>query len=390
MKKIGTIFTALALFLGLCACTAAQSEAPGAETSQTPTWQEQYDLGVRYLSEGNYKEAILAFTAAIEIDPKQAPAYVGRGDAYVLSGEAEENLAAAKVDYEKAIELDGTNAEAYLGLADVYIRQGNYEKALKILRQGLKLTENNPNITGRISELEKELSKPEETLSYNSYGGTEFTQRSDYREVTELTSVEISWLETALDAVANFDETRLEQLVNQCMEETENQVFAFRTIWNGYKVEFFCNHNYYGTPCLNGEFRPKDATGYVFSVTIPGEPTGVEGSSYGTVNRLAACQCIDWQWNGTATIMDVDLSMGTDKVDISILSNGTVPMINSLRDGDYIQDYTYFTTVTTYSMGRTIACDGEVQEFDSTFWGICSGYDGPVDGNQFTLDALYW
>ena len=34
-------------------------------------WQEQYDLGVRYLSEGNYEEAIIAFTAAIEIDPKR-------------------------------------------------------------------------------------------------------------------------------------------------------------------------------------------------------------------------------------------------------------------------------------------------------------------------------
>ena len=45
-----------------------------------PTWQEKYDLGVRYLSEGNYEEAIIAFTAAIEIDPKQASAYVGRGD----------------------------------------------------------------------------------------------------------------------------------------------------------------------------------------------------------------------------------------------------------------------------------------------------------------------
>lgn len=38
-------------------------------------WQEQYDLGVRYLSEGNYEEAIIAFTAAIEIDPKRYEAY---------------------------------------------------------------------------------------------------------------------------------------------------------------------------------------------------------------------------------------------------------------------------------------------------------------------------
>lgn len=53
--------------LSLCAC---------ARENVGSTWQEQYDLGVRYLSEGNYEEAIIAFTAAIEIDPKRAETYI--------------------------------------------------------------------------------------------------------------------------------------------------------------------------------------------------------------------------------------------------------------------------------------------------------------------------
>ena len=53
------------------------------------SWQSQYDLGVRYLSEGNYKEAIIAFTAAIEIDPKQERAYIGLVEAYVAVGDTE-------------------------------------------------------------------------------------------------------------------------------------------------------------------------------------------------------------------------------------------------------------------------------------------------------------
>lgn len=153
MKKLITLFAALTLLWGLCACTAAQT-GPGAEASKAPTWQEQYDLGVRYLSEGNYREAILAFTAAIEIDPNQAPAYVGRGDAYVLSGETEENLTAAKTDYEKAIELDETSAEAYLGLADIYIGQGDYEKAREILRCAVNLLGENKRILEKLSEIE--------------------------------------------------------------------------------------------------------------------------------------------------------------------------------------------------------------------------------------------
>lgn len=47
------------------------------------SWQEQYDLGIRYLNEGNYEEAILAFNAAIEIDPKRPEAYAKAAESYV-------------------------------------------------------------------------------------------------------------------------------------------------------------------------------------------------------------------------------------------------------------------------------------------------------------------
>lgn len=136
-------FGILMLFLLLAACN-----------PQAPTWQEQYNMGLRYLEEGNYEEAIIAFTAAIEIDPKQAPAYVGRGDAYIQLGEAKENLTAAQADYEKAIELDEMLAEAYLGLANVYIHQEEYEKAQKILLDGVEVT-SSQDIMNILDELEK-------------------------------------------------------------------------------------------------------------------------------------------------------------------------------------------------------------------------------------------
>lgn len=150
MKRIFTITVIIAMVLELCACG-----------QKAPAWQEQYDLGVRYLVEGNYQEAILAFTAAIEIDPKRAPAYVGRGDAYMKSGETEDNLAAAKADYEKAIELDEANVNAYLGLADVYIRQGDTEAARTILEQGLAATED-AKLQDRLNELEQQEGRPKE------------------------------------------------------------------------------------------------------------------------------------------------------------------------------------------------------------------------------------
>ena len=104
MKKITAIFITLALIMGLCACSQSASTA----------WQEQYDLGVRYLSEGNYREAIIAFQAAIEIDPR--------------------------------------HAEAYEKLADAYLALGDLDSALQALRDGYAAT-GNPRLQARIDEL---------------------------------------------------------------------------------------------------------------------------------------------------------------------------------------------------------------------------------------------
>ena len=105
------------------------------------SWQEQYDLGTKYLEEGNYAEAVLAFTAAIEIDPKRPEAYMGRGDAYVLSGETGDNLAAALADYQAALELDLEDPELYLKLIDVYTKLGDSEAAESIRNQGYEITQ---------------------------------------------------------------------------------------------------------------------------------------------------------------------------------------------------------------------------------------------------------
>ena len=80
MRRVFSFALALAIVLSLAACS----------RSAAATWQEQYDLGVRYLSEGNYREAIIAFNAAIEIDPKRAEAYIGLADAYEAQGDTEQ------------------------------------------------------------------------------------------------------------------------------------------------------------------------------------------------------------------------------------------------------------------------------------------------------------
>lgn len=99
--------------------------------SQAERLQEQLDLGQRYLAELNYTEAILAFTEAIEIDPENIPAYMGRATAYRGTEQYEE----AKGDYTtvigKAAEQPYTQAEAYVGRAEVNEITTDNEAALE-------------------------------------------------------------------------------------------------------------------------------------------------------------------------------------------------------------------------------------------------------------------
>lgn len=177
IANMTTVITAV--LLAVCMLSACSSES---------RWQKQYDLGMQYLTEGNYEEAIVAFNAAISIEPNKAPAYVGRGNAYIGSGETEENLEAAMADYEKAIQLDAQNADAYLGMADVYIRQGNYDAAMELLKEALEATGNNESIASKISEMESgnitdSSGATRRSMSYDSTGNLiwyhDFTYNSD-------------------------------------------------------------------------------------------------------------------------------------------------------------------------------------------------------------------
>lgn len=78
MRRLYCALISLVLLLNLSSC--------GGDGSVT-AWQEQYELGARYLSEGNYEDAVIAFTAAIGIDPKRLEGYTGLAEAYIGAGD---------------------------------------------------------------------------------------------------------------------------------------------------------------------------------------------------------------------------------------------------------------------------------------------------------------
>ncbi len=142
--KIRAAALLAAMCLLLCAC-GQQSGGAGGDN-----WQSQYDLGVRYLSEGNYEEAVIAFTAAIEIDPRRAEAYVGRGDAYW----AQDDAASAQADYAAALErMEQAGADLYGKLAEAWVALGDREQALLVLRQGLEALGQDEALLDKAEEL---------------------------------------------------------------------------------------------------------------------------------------------------------------------------------------------------------------------------------------------
>lgn len=356
MIKRASILYLVFVFLA-CLCSCGQ---------QVPTWQEQYDLGVRYLSEGNYEEAIIAFTAVIEVDPNQVLAYIGRGDAYIASGETEENLSMAQADYEKAIKLDGAMAEVYIKLADVYIRQEEYDKALEVLRRGLELTENNSDIADKIVELEEEISEPEEAVSYyNTYGAVEFTLRDEYRDAESLTDEELSVIKAAMDFTESGNTQELYRLGQQYVATWESSTIWYDvlTILDEYKICFYI----FDSNQIRVEMRPENGIGYC---------AWTDRESNG---KWASCLCTDWQWNGTMTETDI---VG----DVCYIWTG--PMENNLRNGifeqKYIRDDYTETWTTTYKDGIWVEFDGKPQEPSDTLWTIINGCDPKVS------DELYW
>ncbi|MCI8402202.1 MAG: tetratricopeptide repeat protein [Lachnospiraceae bacterium] len=117
-KRLCLILTILlAVCLSLTGCD-TRTETMTDSQEDSPNWQSQYDLGIRLLEEGEYEEAIMAFLAAIEIDPKRP--------------------------------------DAYQSLADVYLATDEPQKAADILSRGLEAAEDAQELLSRLEKLKEQ------------------------------------------------------------------------------------------------------------------------------------------------------------------------------------------------------------------------------------------
>lgn len=99
VRRVVMIFLVAAVLLTGCGKNVEQQIA------------EQLELGNKYLTEANYEAAIVAFNKVIELDPKQADAYIGLTQLYVKTA-----------DFEKAVQVL-ENGKEYL--------EDSYDEQLK-------------------------------------------------------------------------------------------------------------------------------------------------------------------------------------------------------------------------------------------------------------------
>jgi tetratricopeptide (TPR) repeat protein len=119
-KQKRIIWVSVALVLVI----AALYEGYDYVTSAPLRAQKEYDQAMLNMTPGHYPEAVRLFTKAVDIYPQLSVAYLERGNALNILGEAEGAIA----DYDKAIEM-GNLAAAYTARGRIYLKRGDTQKA---------------------------------------------------------------------------------------------------------------------------------------------------------------------------------------------------------------------------------------------------------------------
>lgn len=115
--------------------------------------QRQLDLGKRYVSELDYENAVIAYEAALEIDPYCLEAYLGLADAYMALGQPDK----AMEIMEQARQMLPDSVDVYVRLAQLYAQREQISLVISTLEEGIRVTDSE-----RLREMLREY-QPEET-----------------------------------------------------------------------------------------------------------------------------------------------------------------------------------------------------------------------------------
>ncbi len=107
-------------------------------TIQAQTAKQYYKAGEDFTKAMNYKDAIVQFTRAIELDPDFEKAYISRANAYSRRGEHK----SAAEDYDRALVFEDKDEEIYYFSGKEWHLQGNNQFALIKLTTAINMKRN--------------------------------------------------------------------------------------------------------------------------------------------------------------------------------------------------------------------------------------------------------
>jgi tetratricopeptide (TPR) repeat protein len=105
------------------------------QKTAAPGVRELDNTGNLHASQGEYVQAIAAFTKALRLDPRRADVYANRGVCYYHTKQYDEALA----DLDTSIRLAPGRAEAYIWRGHVRYGRGEYDQAMADYDAALKL-----------------------------------------------------------------------------------------------------------------------------------------------------------------------------------------------------------------------------------------------------------
>ncbi len=169
--------------------------APVQTPVQTPT-QPQFLLyqknGDSNFVKGDYDLAVVNYTKAIDLNPKEASIYLSRGLVYYNRKFYE----LAINDYSKVIEIEPKELMAYHYRGDSYERTGEYQKAADDYKKILELDSDNLTAKANLQRVETEINrnKPKETTVASTNPDSAKTNEESQVEGSSEQTVEVGSL----------------------------------------------------------------------------------------------------------------------------------------------------------------------------------------------------
>lgn len=121
----------------------AGSSAPAVPAVPTPEQRqrqqaiEEYNRGAALEQQGKGADALAAYQAALQLDPRYAPAHVGIGNHYLMTQRYDD----AERAYRSGLAADPANANAHNNLAWLYVTtKAHLDQAAELSRQAIELT----------------------------------------------------------------------------------------------------------------------------------------------------------------------------------------------------------------------------------------------------------